>query len=205
MELVGITMINDLDKTLEQLLKQDLPSEIVSQVTISFATPDDSFPPTSVTLPAIDIFLYDVRENRELRSNEWTVERQSNNVMTRKKRPSVRVECSYLITAWPSESAPNPAMDEHYLLSEVMKVLLRHPTIPANLLQGSLKDQEPPLPVMSLQPGRLQSLGEFWQALGGKPKAALNYSVTIGIDPFEAVERPVVLEKIIIIKHDVKK
>ncbi|MBW2690249.1 MAG: DUF4255 domain-containing protein, partial [Deltaproteobacteria bacterium] len=70
-------MIHDLDKTIEELLKQDLPQELVSQVTISFATPDDSFPPTSVTLPAIDLFLYDVRENQDLRSNEWTVERHS--------------------------------------------------------------------------------------------------------------------------------
>ena len=197
-------MINDLDKTLEELLKRELPQELVSQVTISFATPDDQFPPSSVSLPAIDIFLYDVRENLNLRSNEWTVERHSS-VTATKKRPPVRVECSYLITAWPSESAPNPAMDEHHLLGEVMKVLLRHPTIPAGVLQGSLKGQEPPLPVMSLQPGRLQSLGEFWQALGGKPKAALNYSVTIGVEPFEAVEGPVVLEKIIAIKPDVKK
>ena len=109
-------MIHDLDKTLEELLKQDLPSELVSQVTISFATPDDQFPPTSVTLPAIDIFLYDVRENRDLRSNEWTVELHSNGMATQ-KRPPVRVECSYLITAWPSESAPNPAQDEHHTLA----------------------------------------------------------------------------------------
>jgi hypothetical protein len=27
----------------------------------------------------------------------------------------------------------------------------------------------------------LQSVSEFWQALGGKPKAALNYTVTIGV------------------------
>jgi hypothetical protein len=192
-------MINDLDKTLEELLKRELAPELVSQVTISFATPDDQFPPTSVTLPAIDIFLYDVRENLELRNNEWIVERHSKGTAT-KKRPPVRVECSYLITAWPSKNTPNPAMDEHHLLGEVMKALLRHPTIPAEALQGSLKGQEPPLPVMSLQPGRLQSLGKFWQALGGKPKAALNYSVTIGVEPFKAVEGPVVLEKIVAIK-----
>ena len=188
-------MIHDLDKTLEQLLKQDLPSELVSQVTISFATPDDSFPPTSITLPAIDIFLYDVRENRDLRSNEWTVERHSSGMAT-KKRPPGRVECSYLVTAWPSESAPKPAQDEHHLLGEVMKVLLRHPTIPASVLQGSLKGQEPPLPGISLQPGRLQSLGEFWQALGGKPKAALNYTVTIGVEVHKPVEAgPPVIDK----------
>ena len=33
-------MIHDLDKTLEELLKRELPPELVSQVTISFATPD---------------------------------------------------------------------------------------------------------------------------------------------------------------------
>ena len=195
-------MIHDLDKTLEQLLKQDLPPKLVSQVTISFATPDDQFPPTSVTLPAIDLFLYDVRENRDLQSNEWTVERHSNGTATR-KRPPVRVECSYLVTAWPSESAPNPAQAEHHLLGEVMMVLLRHPTIPAGVLQGSLKGQEPSLPAITLQPGRLQSFWEFWQVLGGKPKAALNYSVIIGVEPFEAVEGPVVLEKIVSIKSNI--
>ena len=60
-------------------------------------------------------------------------------------------------------------------------MLLRHVILPAQVLQGDLRDQEPPLPASTLQPGRLQSLGEFWQALGGKPKAALNYTVTIGV------------------------
>jgi len=188
-------MIHDLDETLRELLTQTLPPSLVEQVTISFATPDDQFPPTSVTLPAIDLFLYDVQENRDLRSNEWRVERSGNGTAT-KRPPPVRVDCSYLVTAWPSESAPNPAEDEHRLLGEVMKVLLRHPTIPAELLQGDLQGQEPPLPTISLHPGRLQSVGEFWQALGGKPKAALNYTVTIGVEVYEAVEiGPLVTEK----------
>jgi hypothetical protein len=69
-----------------------------------------------------------------------------------------------------------------------MKVLLRHPTIPDVLLQGNLRGQEPPLPSSTLQPGRLQSVAEFWQALGGKPKAALNYTVTIGISADRSVD-----------------
>src|SRR5262245_38845127 len=125
-------MINDLDSTLEQLLKQELPASLVGQVAISFAAPDDKFPPSSVSLPAIDLFLYDVRENRELRSNEWTVERRPDGTASRTRAP-VRVDCSYLITAWPSESSPNPAKDEHMLLGEVMVVLLRHPVIPPAL------------------------------------------------------------------------
>lgn len=192
-------MIDDLDRTLEELLKRELPPTLVSQVTLSFAAPDDQFPPASVTLPAIDLFLYDLRENRELRSNEWLVERQTGGTVTH-NRPPVRVDCSYLITAWPSASSTTPAQDEHRLLGEVLKVLLRHPTIPAEVLQGSLRGQELPLPASVLQQSQLQSMAEFWQALGGKPKAALNYSVTIGVNPFEAIEAPAVLEKIVLIK-----
>ncbi len=190
-------MINDLDKTLETLLTQELPTALAGQVTISFATPDGDFPPTSVTPPAIDIFLYDVRENRDLRSNEWQVKRQSDGNATKKRSP-VRVECSYLITAWPSDSAPNPIQDEHRILSEVMKVLLRHSTIPSAILQGELAGQDPPIPAITLQPGHLQSLGEFWQALGGKPKAALNYKVTVSVDVHKPVETgpPVIVKRI---------
>lgn len=201
-------MINDLDKTLEELLLRELPSELVSpdattRVTISFATPDDQFPPASVTLPAIDLFLYDVRENRDLRTSEWIVERQSDGTTT-KKRPPIRVECSYLVTAWASDASTDPAMDEHLLLGEVMMVLLKHSTIPQQVLQGHLKDQRPPLPAVTLQPGRLQSLGEFWQALGGKPKAALNYTVTIGAEVHKAVEAEVVTEKMLKFKVENK-
>ena len=180
-------MIDDLDKTLQELLKRELPPALAAQVTITFATPDDQFPPAAVRLPAIDLFLYDVRENRDLRSNEWQVERRSDGTATKKRAP-VRVDCSYLITAWPSASAPNPAEDEHRLLGAVMLALLRHATLPAGVLKGSLTGQQPPLPASSLQPGRLQSLAEFWQALGGKPKAALNYTVTIGVEAFKPIE-----------------
>ena len=189
-------MIDELDLSLETLLRRELPPSIVDQITISFATPDDQFPPAGVVLPAIDLFLYDVRENRELRTNEWVTQRTSSGNVTR-SRPPVRVDCSYLISAWPSDATFNPAQDEHRLLGEVMKTLLRFETLPEDVLQGSLPGQSPPLPTAVLQPGRLQSVGEFWQALGGKPKAVLNYTVTFSVDPFEQVEVPLVLENIV--------
>ena len=180
-------MIDDLDRTVEELLKRELSPALVEQVAISFAAPDSEFPPSSVTLPAVDLFLYDVRENLELRRTGWIVEHNGDGTATKRQAP-VRVDCSYLITAWASESSTSRSLDEHRLLSEVMKVLIRHPMIPEVLLQGSLKGQEPPLPSSTLQPGRLQSVAEFWQALGGKPKAALNYTVTIGVVADRALE-----------------
>lgn len=189
-------MIDDLDRTLETLLKQELPPSLVEQVTITFATPKQEFPPPSVPVPAVDLFLYDVRENRDLRTNERQVERRADGTAVERRAP-VRIDCSYLVTAWASESAPNPPQDEHRLLGEVMRVLLRHPTLPAAVLQGELRRQELPLPTSALQAGHLQNLAEFWQALGGRPRAALNYTVTLALPLHpEAPLGPVVTERV---------
>lgn len=173
-------MIDELDESLKCLLSRELPATISEQVSVSFAAPDDEFH-SSVKLPAVDLFLYDVRENLELRSNDEFIERRNDGTGLR-TRPPVRIDASYLITAWPGSTEKDRPEDEHRLLGEVMQALLRYRTLPRSVLKGSLANQELPLPVSTLQPGRLQSLGEFWQALGGKPKAALNYTVTFAVD-----------------------
>lgn len=169
-------MLSDLDTSLKKLLVSEV--SVLAEERVYFDTPDDTFAPST---PAINFFLYDVRENRELRNNEWQVERR-NGVVTRQP-PSVRVDCSFLITAWAGDIA-----SEHDLLGRVMKALLRHPTLPIQVLRGALARQSLPLPTTSLQPGKLQSMAEFWQALGGKPKAVLHYTVTIGVDAREPEE-----------------
>ena len=195
-------MFHDLDATVAALVESELAME---NVAISFAAPDDQFPPSSVSLPAIAFFLYDVRENYELRTSTREVGRQPNGTATR-KRPSARVDCSYLITAWPSESSPNPPQDEHRLLGEVMKVLLRHRSVPDTYLRGELVGQDPPVPTRIIAEAALPSLGEFWQAMGGKPKGTLRDGLTLSIDVFEpVVTGREVNEKVIRISHDVPK
>ena len=83
----------------------------------------------------------------------------------------MQVDCSYFITAWPSINAPNAAQDEHRLLGEVMRVLLRHSTLPEAVLQGSLAGQEPPLPTSILHPG-LAEPGGILAGAGGNPGRA---------------------------------
>jgi hypothetical protein len=171
-------MIADLDKTLRELLNRELlkiPLDFtITPDQISFATPDATFAPTGQF--TVNLFLYDIRENRELRSNDWSVER-NNKGKAIKKRPAVRVDCSYLITTW----AQDPE-SEHYWLGQVLQILLTYPTLPSEVLQGCLKGQQPALPTSTLQASHLQSLAEFWQALGGKPRAALHYTVTCGLE-----------------------
>lgn len=168
-------MISDLDNTLETLLKTEVKG--MSGIAYSFGPPDNEF--QKGVGPNVNLFLYDIRENRELRDNEVIAERTYSNgrMMASQRQAPVRVDCSYLITVWVSD-----ATQERNLLSQVMRVLLRFPVLPVNVLQGELKNQELPLPTSALQPGHLQSMGEFWQALGGKLKTALHYTVTIGVD-----------------------
>jgi hypothetical protein len=66
-----------------------------------------------------------------------------------------------------------------------MKALIRHREIPAQVLQGSMQKQPYPLRAVVLKSSPIQGRGEFWQALGGKPRAAFTYSVTIGVDTGE--------------------
>jgi hypothetical protein len=173
-------VLADLDATLEALLEQELPSAIATGTAISFEAPDAGFTTSGIALPAIDLFLYDVRENTELRSNEWTIETPADGAPLRQP-PATRVDCSYLVTAWPSSQGPSPARDEHRLLAEVLKVLVRFPIVPDAVLVGELQGQQPPLPIVRLAPDPLQNPAELWQALGGKPKAALSLTVTVSV------------------------
>jgi Pvc16 N-terminal domain len=173
-------MLDALDTTLKTLLERSLPSELASVVDIRFDTPDGDFAPLNEK-KTVDLFLYDVRENRELRCNEPIVQRNDDGSLSQ-QRPPVRVDCSYLITAWsPADDAKVRVKEEHQLLGEVMKVMLRYPTLPFAILPASLQNQENTRTSL-LQPSQLQSIAEFWQALGGKPKAALNYTATIWLE-----------------------
>lgn len=174
-------MFHELDSTLAELLKRELPPSLVQQMSISFATPDGQFPPASVVLPAIDLFLYEIAENRDLRINEAEVERTADGRVVRTPAPA-RVDCHYLVTAWAKAGVQQPEQDEHRILGEVMRVLLRHKELPREALRGSLKTQAFPVRARVSQPSHQQSRGDFWQALGGKPKAAFHYTLTVAMD-----------------------
>jgi hypothetical protein len=174
-------MLQDLDNTIRVLLQQ--PPAPLSADQVHFETPFDDYAPV---LPAVNLFLYDVRENRDLRSNEWQTQGPGNGTTITRQRPPVRVACAYLITAWAAAID-----DEHRLLGQVMQALLRYPSIPAELLQGSLADDGLSLPTSALQASSLQSIGEFWQAMRGKPRAALSYTVTISVSAAAPFDTPI--------------
>ncbi|MFB2772414.1 DUF4255 domain-containing protein [Pelatocladus sp. BLCC-F211] len=182
-------MLDALDHTLELLLKRELPPDVPSTDTEVFISFDTPYQGAIKRKPAINFFLYDVQENLELRNSAWSVERQSSG-KAMKKRPPARVDCSYLITAWPQNE--DDIQTEHQLLGAVIKVLLRYRKLPETFLANNFEGQELPLRLTSLRPSNLQSFGEFWQAMGGKegtrPKVVLHCTVTISVPVDEAGE-----------------
>ncbi len=183
-------MIRDLSLTLQAILDDPalgatFPELAAAQIV--FDRPVETFNPTQTT---IDLFLYDIRENMELRSNEPTLRRLNGQVEI--QRPPLRVACSYLITAWPV-GGTDLALQEHRLLSQVLQVLSRYPQIPAAFLRGQLVGQEPPLPMMTAQTEGLKEPPEFWTAIGNKLRASLTVTVTIGMEVFAPVTAPIVV------------
>ena len=181
-------MLQALDETLRNLLNNEFPKDILgdiaSELKVSFDTP---YQGSIEHKPAINLFLYDVQENLDLRNKNWTVERNKTAKAVKKRLPA-RVDCSYLITVWCEQGQDN--RQEHELLGEVMKLLLRHSTIPQSYISDELQGQDLPLRLVSLRPSGLKSFGEFWQAMGGKegtkPKVVLHCTVTISV-PVEEV------------------
>jgi len=174
-------MIRDLSLTIQAILDDptlatDFPELAAAQIV--FDRPSETFNPSQTT---IDLFLYDIRENMELRSNEPRFERL--NGQTQIHRPPMRVACSYLVTAWPVGGA-DLALQEHRLLSQVTQVLSRYPKIPASFLKGKLIGQEPPLPMMTAQTDGLKEPAEFWTAIGNKLRPSLTVKATIGMEVF---------------------
>lgn len=174
-------MIQDLSKTLQKILSQPTLPPPLKNALIAFDRPEQSFHPMQTT---VDLFLYDLRENLELRSNELTIDKGSTTAVTHKA--PMRLNCSYLATAWPVGGA-DPALQEQQLLSQVLQALGRFPTIPSTFLQGQLVGQQPPLPMVALHPDALKNLAEFWASLGNTLRASLTITVTISVPLFDDI------------------
>jgi hypothetical protein len=172
-------VIHDLDRTLETFLRAELPADL-RDVAISFAPPDDKFPPAGTSLPAISMFLSTVQENRDLRATEPIVSRVGADQLVR--RPPARIDCIYLACAF-SNAETRPEEDEHRILGELMRTMLRFREIPSAALHGSLQDQVIPIRITSPMPSSRDAGIELWQAFKARPRAALHYTVTISVDP----------------------
>jgi hypothetical protein len=181
-------MIQELDDTLKELLVQKVPIDI-STVDIKFEMPTRDWA-TGVAKPTVNVFLYDVRENHELRSNQRYLTRSGGTASER--RAPVRIDFTYLITAWTAD-----VFDEHQLLGRILTTLLRYPLLPDEILKGAMQTQPLPIQAWIAQPERTPNAWDFWGSLDGRLTAGISYVLTASLEPYPAEEVGLVTETLV--------
>jgi Pvc16 N-terminal domain len=171
-------VIQDVDDTLKALLVQTVPIDPIEGIDVKFEMPSKEWSAT-LTRPTINLFLYDVRENREFRSSNRTLARSEDNTTGVVSRAPVRMDLSYLISVWTTDVA-----DEHQLLGRVLQALLRSPLLPEDILKGAMQAQPLSVEAWVAQPERLPNPWEFWGHMDHGMKASLNYVITTSWQPF---------------------
>ncbi|MBC8161226.1 MAG: DUF4255 domain-containing protein [Roseiflexaceae bacterium] len=170
-------MISELDETIRQLLLHE-GSFDPSQVDISFDIPDREWS-SSIAKPTMNCYLFDIRENREMRQHGMHME-NAKTAHAYRQRPLAYYDLTYLVTAW-----TRAVEDEHRLIWHTLQTLTRFDQLPPKHLQGALNESSVPIYARAALPESvLKSPGEFWTALENQLKPSLSYVITL------AMERP---------------
>jgi hypothetical protein len=167
------TMLADLDESLRGLLKGELERHGFEGIEIAFDAPTREWS-GQLSAPAVNLFLYDLRESEERRASGPTRSRMGDGFV--EAPPPMLMEVSYAITAW-----AQAVEDEHRLLSQVLSLLYAFPTLPEDLLNGRLRNGSQP--TITAKVGQAKGdKADFWTAVGGQYKASLDYVVRLAVE-----------------------
>ena len=168
------TMLADLDETLRTMLKGELERHGFEGIEIAFEAPTREWS-GQLSAPAVNLFLYDMRESEEDRPSGWTKQRIGDEFV--EGPPPLVMEISYAITAW-----AQAVEDEHRLLSQVLSVLYAYPHLPEDALNGRLRNGSQALTIKAKVGQAKGDKADFWTAVGGQYKASLDYVVRLSVE-----------------------
>jgi hypothetical protein len=180
-------MLADLDESIKKLLVEELPIKN-GEIDVKFEQPKREWS-AKLTKPTVNFFLYDLRENVQLRRSGFDQMNGGNarqNLATMKKAPH-KLDCYYMITTWAAEPE-----DEHRLMTRTLIALFRHPTLPERVLQGTMQHPKAPINTYIARHDKLTNPAEVWSALDNEMRPSVAYSLTITLDPWSEVTGPVV-------------
>ncbi|TNH42960.1 DUF4255 domain-containing protein [Photorhabdus luminescens] len=162
--------IIEINQALNTILSQylDIPGQ---KIDIRFDLPEIN---SIQSEPTVSVFLYEIHEDLQLRS----AESRRYNPATNTLLPGwVNINCNYLITYWdaskPSSDSSSPDSQPNNQAAQVMTRVL-NALINNRQLTGIPGAYTRVIP----QQENLNSLGNFWQSLGNRPRLSLLYSIT---------------------------
>ncbi|PCG81655.1 hypothetical protein CIB93_34240 [Streptomyces sp. WZ.A104] len=183
-------MIHEVDEGLRLLLAEAGLED--SGVDLVFDAPTKEWSARR-NAPTISVFLHAIREDAGRRRTGTAEIHDDAGVVTGWRTPPRWFELTYLVTAW-----TNRPQDEHRLLSEVLRALVRTDTLPARLLTGSLAELGLTVDIEAAGPGADgPSASDVWSALGGELKAAIDLRVVAPLAGERAAAGPPVTEGLV--------
>jgi hypothetical protein len=169
-------VIADIDDALRTLVRREAVNG--TDVELLFDAPTRDWAARR-NVPALDFYLYDIREDLERRTYGVTNVKAADGRTEGRRQPPKIFKLSYLVTAWTQRPE-----DEHRLLSAVLFSLLRHPALPEDVLTGVVADMGYPVAVtVALPPPDERSISDVWSALGGELKPSLDVVCRVAVDP----------------------
>jgi hypothetical protein len=94
-------MFHDVDETVRAVLQADVPIN-KAEIDIAFDRPTREWS-SRLTKPTLNLFLYDIRERKEL-TDDTPIIRRDENGRASKQTPPRRIDLAYIITAWTKEA-----------------------------------------------------------------------------------------------------
>jgi hypothetical protein len=203
-------LIDALDRILTDLIQSRIAG-LKGSTQVGFGPPDEQWlkDVVSANEERLNIYLYDLRENLKLRSNDRAREQQDGWYSIKRVPP--KVDCLYLLTAWsPVKVTPaiEPSLDEHLILYDVLRVLMRNQSlVPAEVYKTGVKipssreltsvpallRQEELLIRAVLPDAGMREMGLFWSSVKGLWRPAIQLTVTLPVFMLDqALESPMV-------------
>ncbi|MFR9728802.1 DUF4255 domain-containing protein [Saccharopolyspora sp. MS10] len=164
-------MIHEVDEGLRLLLAEEgVPG---SGVELAFDPPTTDWAARR-NAPTVNVFLYDIREDAGRHRSGRVERRDEAGTVLGWYGPPHWFQLSYLVTAW-----TNRPQDEHRLLAQVLRGLVRHEVLAERWLTGTLAELALTVPLATGgEPAEGRSSSEVWSALGGELKPSIPLRVT---------------------------
>jgi hypothetical protein len=179
-------MIQDVDETLRTLIVKRARLDETA-VDVSFDQPTGEWA-GSLTRPTINCYLYDIRENVELRSRDFRTERDPLTGTARRVFDPMRIDLSYILTAWTRN-----IRDEHALLSRVLGALAPVRAVLPSEAEPALQNQPYDMPFKVALPSEaIRNLPDLWGVMENQLRPAINTVITLALDLNEVYEAPMI-------------
>ena len=145
--------------------------EHVTNVDIRFDAPNAQETPTT---PTLHLFMYLIHEDLSIRQS---MQSSYNPQAAAYDTPYARIRCLYLATYWESSSGDSTSPDTQASSQTILKLTETLRALLCMRRHNDFKNYQ----IRVIEPEALNSLGNFWQALDNKPRAIINFAVTLPV------------------------